>query len=154
MNGRSVVAAAVAACCLAEPAASKTYRVDDSASIPAEASATMRWREMAPRRGASNALDGRTDVLVRLDTSPWMGRHGRVFLVLPEQPIGTVTVEFTTQGRFLSGRLVSGSRALVYAGPINAPTIEERITLSISVEAGRLNATHALRFHFEVDIDE
>jgi len=73
-----------------------TFRVDDSATIPHESSATLRWRQIAPSRGGDNTIEGSTTVQVRLNLAPWLNRSGRVFLVLPEQPIGPVRVSWTT----------------------------------------------------------
>lgn len=134
--------------------AAATYRVDDSATIPQEASATLRWRQFAPgRRSVDNTVEGATAVQVRLNLAPWVKRNGRVFLVLPEQPPGRVTVHWTTQGRLLPGQLVSGQRALVYAGPILSPMLEERLALRIETDGTRLSSTHRLNFHFEIDVD-
>jgi len=131
-----------------------TYRVDDSATIPQEASATLRWRQLAPgRRSVENTVEGGTTVQVRLNLAPWMKRNGRVFLVLPEQPLGRVTVHWSTQGRLLPGQLVSGQRALVYAGPILSPMLEETFALRIETDGTRLSSTHRLNFHFEIDVD-
>jgi hypothetical protein len=135
-------------------AAAATYRVDDSATIPHEASATLRWRQFAPgRRSVDNAVEGGTTVQVRLNLAPWLKRNGRIFLVLPEQPLGRVTTHWTTQGRLLPGQLVSGQRALVYAGPIVSPMLDETLALRIETDGTRLSSTHRLNFHFEIDVD-
>jgi hypothetical protein len=137
-----------------QQAVAATYRVDDSATIPYEASATLRWRQFAPgRRSVDNTVEGGTMVQVRLNLTPWVKRNGRNFLVLPEQPVGRVTAHWTTQGRLLPGQLVSGQRALVYAGPIASPLLDETLTLRIETDGTRLSSTHRLSFHFEIDID-
>jgi len=147
-----VVAALLTA--LPAPVMAATYRVDDSATIPQEASATLRWRQFAPgRRTTDNTVEGGTTVQVRLNLAPWTQRNGRVFMVLPEQPLGRVTVRWTTQGRLLPGQLVSGQRALVYAGPILSPMLEETLALRIETDGTRLSSTHRLNFHFEIDVD-
>lgn len=134
-------------------AGAATYRVDDSATIPAESSATLRWRHFAPSKGGDNTVEGATRVQVRLNLAPWLKRNGRLFLVLPEQPPGQVTVRWTTQGRLLPGQLVSGQRALVYAGPISTPLLDETLLLRIETDGTRLNSTYRLNFHFEIDVD-
>lgn len=153
---------AASACCLMaallvaapEPVAAATYRVDDSTTIPQEASATLRWRQFAPgRRTTDNTVEGGTTVQVRLNTAPWMKRSGRIYMVLPEQPVGRVVVHWSTQGRLLPGQLVSGQRALVYAGPITSPMLEETLALRIETDGTRLSSTHRLNFHFEIDVD-
>ena len=138
---------------LLAPAAAATYRVDDSATIPLESAATLRWRQLAPSRGGDNTVEGSTTVQVRLNLAPWLRRNGRVFLVLPEQPPGRVTARWTTQGRLLPGQLVSGQRALVFAGPIASPLVDETLVLRIETDGTRLSSTHRLNFHFEIDVD-
>jgi len=135
------------------PADAATYRVDDSGTIPFESSATLRWRQVAPSRGGDNAVEGSTTVQVRLNLAPWLKRTGRLFLVLPEQPSGQVAVRWTTQGRLLAGQLVSGQRALVYAGPITTPLVDETLVLRIETDGTRLGSTQRLNFHFEIDVD-
>lgn len=139
--------------CMICVASAATYRVDDSATIPLESSAVLRWRQIAPSRGGDNTVEGTTTVQLRLNLAPWMKRNGRVFLVLPEQPPGRIGVRWTTQGRLLPGQLVSGQRALVYAGPITTPLLDEALTLRIDTDGTRLSSTYRLAFHFEIDVD-
>ena len=138
---------------VAAPAVAATYRVDDSATIPLESSAVLRWRQIAPSRGGDNTVDGSTTVQVRLNLSPWLKRSGRVFLVLPEQPPGRVVVRWTTQGRLLPGQLASGQRALVFTGPIASPVLDETLVLRIETDGTRLSSSYRLAFHFEIDVD-
>jgi hypothetical protein len=76
-----------------------------------------------------------------------------VYLALPEQPVGPVTAEWTTQGKLLPGQLVSGNRTLVYAGPIRTSLLEDTIVLKLSADGRRLISPQRLQFHFEIDID-
>ncbi len=135
------------------PAGAATYRVDDSATIPQESSAILRWRQLAPSRSGDNTVEGGTTVQVRLNLAPWQRRNGRLYLVLPEQPPGRVAVRWTTQGRLLPGQLVTGQRALVFAGPITSPLIDETLVLRIETDGTRLSSSHRLNFHFEIDVD-
>ncbi len=90
---------------------------------------------------------------VRLNLAPWLKRNGRLFLVLPEQSLGQVRASWTTQGRLLPGSLVSGQRALVLAGPIMTPRLDETLVVKIETDGTRLGSAHRLNFHFEIDID-
>jgi len=134
-------------------AAAATYQVDDSLSLPNESSANMKWRSLAPSRQAGNALDGSSIVTVRLKVAPWTNRNAKIYLALPEQPIGTVTAAWSTQGKLLPGELVSGNRTLVYAGVIRAPMIEDTIVLKLTADGRRMTADQRLQFHFEIDVD-
>jgi hypothetical protein len=113
----------------------------------------MQWRSPAPGRGASDEVEGSAVVTVRLNTAPWMNRNGKIFLVLPPVPVGEVTAEWTTQGRLLAGQVRSGSRTLVFAGPIRTSVIEDTILLRISTDGRRLASPQRLAFQFEIDVD-
>jgi hypothetical protein len=147
---RPALAIALVAACGAQAA---TFRVDDSATLPSEAHTTMQWKSPAPGLGASHDVEGRNVITVRLNTAPWINRNGKIFLALPEVPIGEVVAEWTTQGRLLSGQVRSGQRTLVFAGPIRTSLIEDTILLRISTDGRRLGAPQRLDFHFEIDID-
>jgi hypothetical protein len=138
---------------LAAPLDAATFRVDDSGSVPLEPSTQLRWRQVAPSRRPDNTMEGAVNVQVRLNLAPWVGRQGRVFLVLPEQPIGPVRVTWTTQGRLLPGQLVAGQRALVLAGPMTTPRLEDVLLLRLEADGTQLGNTHRLNFHFEIDVD-
>ncbi len=129
-----------------------TYRVDDSATIPPESSA-LRWRQFAPSRGGDNTVEGATTVQVRLNLAPWLKRNGRLFLVLPEQPPGRSACAGRPRGGCCRGNSLSGQRALVYAGPITTPMLDETLMLRIETDGTRLNSTYRLNFHFEIDVD-
>jgi hypothetical protein len=130
-----------------------TYLVDDGTSAPLESTALLRWRHAAPTRSNDNSLEGATAVIVRLNLAPWINRAGRVFLALPQQGTAPVKVSWTTRGRLLPGALTPGNRALVFAGPITTPILEETLTLQIEADGSRLAGTQQLKFHFEIDVD-
>jgi hypothetical protein len=150
MKRRTLLAilALVSAC-----AQAATYRVEEVGTFPQESTAAMRWRQVAPSRGGDNAVEGITTVNVRLNLAPWLRRTGRLFLVLPEQPLTPVRVSWITQGRLLPGQLVSGQRALVYSGPIVTGLLEETLSLKFEADGTRLTAAQRLQFHFEIDVD-
>ena len=112
----------------------------------------MRWRTIAPTRG-DNTVEGSVTVNVRLNLAPWQQKYGRLFLVLPEQPVTPVKVSWTTQGRLQPGQLTSGQRALVYAGPITSAALEETLVLRLEANGARLGSAQRLQFHFEIDVD-
>ena len=145
--------AAVLALLLATSASAATFRVDDSLSLPGESTTPMNWRSLAPSRTASHAVDGTSIVTVRLNLAPWLNRTGKIYMALPEQPIGQVNAEWSTQGRLLPGQLVSGNRTLVFAGPVRAALLEDTIVLKLSADGRRLLAPQRLQFHFEIDVD-
>lgn len=138
---------------VAAAAHAATFPVDDSASLPREGNVQMEWRSLAPNRAVGNAVDGTMIVTVRLNTAPWLNRNGKIYMTLPEQPIGEVTAEWSTQGRLLPGKVASGNRTLVFAGPIRTPLLEDTIALKISADGRRLASSQRLQFNFEIDVE-
>jgi hypothetical protein len=130
-----------------------TYRVDDSASFPRESTTLLQWRQVAPSRGADDALEGTVAVAVRLNTAPWLDQAGRLYLVLPEQGTPLVRVSWRTQGRLLPGQILPGQRVLVFEGPITTPFLDETLALTIEASGESLPGMQPLTFHFEIDVD-
>ena len=130
-----------------------TFRVDDSLTLPNETSTAMKWRSLAPNRAVGHAVEGSSVLTIRLNVAPWLNKSGRVYMGLPEQPIGSVSAEWSTQGKLLPGQLTSGNRTLVYAGPIRARLIEDTIVLRLQAAGRRLAAPQRLQFYFEIDVD-
>jgi hypothetical protein len=138
------------AAALAEAA---TFRVDDSLTLPNETTTPMKWRSLAPSRIAGHAIEGSSVLTIRLNVAPWLNRTGKIYMGLPEQPIGQVDAEWSTQGKLLPGQLASGNRTLVYAGVIRANLIEDTIVLRLQADGRRLAAPQRLQFYFEIDVD-
>lgn len=155
----SQASACAAACLIAFgallPAASiaATFRVDDSTSIPNETNVTMRWKSANPNRLTGNAVEAAILITMRLNVAPWLNKTGKIYMALPQQPIGMVNVEWTTQGRLLPGKLISGERTLVYAGPIRSSTLEDTFAIRVETDGRRLASPQRLLFHFEIDVD-
>jgi hypothetical protein len=137
------------------PAPAATYIVDDTASIPYESNVATRWRDNAATGGRqmSNEIEGAVTITTRLNVQPWQNRNGRIYLALPQQTVGVVNVEWSTQGRLLPGKLQSGERTLIYAGPIRTPVLEDTFIVRVTADGRRVNATQKLKFHFEIDVD-
>jgi hypothetical protein len=145
---------AVLALLAATSAGAATYAVDDTTSIPYETNVSSRWRDSASGgRQMSNEIEGGATVTIRLNLQPWQNRNGRIYLALPQQPIGVVNVEWATQGRMLPGKLQSGERTLVYTGPIRSPFLEDNFSVRVVADGRRVVATQRLQFHFEIDVD-
>ena len=148
------IVAVLAALLAAGVAAAATYVVDDTGTIPYEAQAPTRWRiATGPNRQMSSEIEGAATVNVRLNVQPWQNHNGRIYLALPQQPVGVVNVEWATQGRLLPGKLQSGERTLVYAGPIRTAFLEDNFAVRVVADGRRVNATQRLQFHFEIDVD-
>jgi hypothetical protein len=131
-------------------ARANTSLIDDSGTLPYNAALSMRWQE--PRPGPDgNRLVGTLQLRVRLDVSPWLRRHGHIYMVLPVQQPGGMTASWITHGRLLPGQLASGGRALVYSGLIASPFIEDVVQLTLTVDARRMQQAYPVTFRFEMD---
>jgi hypothetical protein len=128
-----------------------TTPVDDSGTVVMTPTVKMGWQTQLPRGRASALMTGSTPVRVRLNVTPWLRHSGRIYLLLPAQPPGSVHASWTTQGRLLPGQVVSGTRALVYSGPITTPFIEDLLQLEILVDGKQMNQTYNINFRFEMD---
>ena len=157
MNLRHVLAGAVALALASAggtvSATAATYRVDDSATLPAESTALLRWQTAAPTRSRDAVLEGAVAVAVRLNLAPWVGDNARLYLVLPEQGTALTRASWRTQGRLLPGEISPGQRVLVYQGPITSPILEETLTIRIEADGNQMPGMQRLKFHFEIDTE-
>lgn len=133
--------------------AAKTTVIDDSGTLPHDAALSMRWKQPSPRGPEGNTMVGTLDLRVKLNVAHWQKHAGRIYLALPAQAPGPLAVSWTTQGRLLPGRVLSGNRTLVYSGPITTPFIEDMVQLTISVDGRRMQQLYRIDFHFEMDED-
>lgn len=133
--------------------AQQTYRVDDSASQVLASNVRMKWDSIAPRSGENPTVSGDVGILVRLDTSPWVGRQGRIYMMLPAQASGEITATWSSQGRLMPGVLRSGERTLVYAGLLPAGLLEDTLRLTLQADGGKLVRAEQLNFSFEIDVE-
>ncbi len=138
---------------LAGPALANPHRLDDSQSHTVPPNVQMQWRPVAKSRSDVGGMEAWLRVNVRIDTSEWIGRSGRVYMVLPRDETSTIEAVWTTQGRLLGGRLVSGERALVYAGQIPGATLQDQFHVRLRSGADWQSNTRRLNFHFEFDAD-
>jgi len=135
-----------------QPVQSRTVIIDDSGTLPYDTPLSLNWQQRSPFGLGANRLTGTLTVRVKLNVAPWLRRSGRIYLVLPAQPPGAMTVTWSTQGRLLPGTLSAGTRALVYSGPITTPFIEDVLQLSLTVDASRLQPQqYHVNFNFEMD---
>ncbi len=89
------------------------------------------------------------DVEVRLNTSGYIGKKGRIYLALPRQIDGFngsqgFSLAWKTTGIFVSGATSPGNRALIFEGLIGSPLLTEFFTFTLKLDANRL--TGKLRY--------
>jgi hypothetical protein len=146
-----LAAAMLALACVNAAHASNVFRVDDSGSQPVEAQSQMRWKSLVPNGADANEVETVVRVNIKLDTRPWQGRRGRIYMALPPVPVGQLNVEWTTQGRLQPGRLVSGGRGLVYQGPITTQILDDVMIVNIVGDGRRISSPQRLQFYFEIE---
>lgn len=140
-------------CWVASSAWSNPHRLDDSLSHTIPPNVQMQWLPLTPGTPFAGGMEARLRVNVRIDTRDWLGRSGRIYMVLPRDEASAVEATWSSRGRLLPGRLVSGERALVYSGTLNAPTLEDQLQVRLRSNADWQSNTRRLNFHFELDAD-
>ena len=148
----AVLAALLASGLVNAAGAPSAQRLDDSLSHTVPPNVQLQWRPLPPSAGAALSMEGWVRVNVRIDTAPVAGRPGRVYMVLPPEQRGLELV-WTSQGRLLPGRLTPGQRALVYAGTLPGPALEDQIHVRLRSGADWRSNSRRLNFHFELDAD-
>lgn len=130
----------------------QSLRVDDSGTVVLDPVLTMQWKPVG-RTGASSIVSAETRVSVQLNLANWIGRSGRIYMLLPRTSGPSVRATWTTGGGLLPGTLISGDRTLVYAGPISAPIMRDQINIKLEADGSRLESPEALGFGFEISLD-
>lgn len=132
--------------------AATTALVDDSATVVLDGTPAMAWR-VVPPKNRDNTIVGRTRVNIRLATTPWVGKTGKIYMLLPAESASSVIIKWRSQGRLLEGQLTPGGRTLVYAGPIRDARLEDVFDINVEADGARINNIQRLRFYFEIDVD-
>lgn len=132
--------------------AATTALVDDSATVVLDGAPAMAWR-LIPPNNRDNTIVGRSRVNIRLATSPWLGKTGKIYMLLPPESASSVKVKWRSQGRLLEGQLGPGGRTLVYAGTIRQALLEDVFDINIEADGSKISSVQRLRFYFEIDVD-
>lgn len=134
------------------PACAKSVVLDDSGTQALEPAVALHWKSVAPgRSGNGNLMTGSTTFRVRVNVAPWLKRNARIYLLLPTQEPGPVTVSWTTQGKLLPGQLQSGNRVLVFSGLITRPYLEDEVTFLFNVNGALVRRAFPVNFQFVMD---
>ena len=153
MTAARTLTALVLGLLLGSAALANPHRLDDSASHTVPPNVQMQWRPLSARGGAEPGMEAWLRVNLRIDTRAWVGRSGRIYMVLPRDESASLEAVWTTQGHLLPGRLVPGERTLVHAGPITSATLEDQILVRLRTGADWQGNSRRLNFHFEFDAD-
>ncbi|RJP63641.1 MAG: hypothetical protein C4535_18760 [Comamonadaceae bacterium] len=153
MSLRKRLAIAAVGGLMAASAWANPHRLDDSLSHTVPPNVQMQWLPLTPGQSFAGGMEAWLRVNIRIDTRNWVGRSGRVYMVLPRDQASNVEAVWTTQGRLQPGRLVSGERTLVFAGQISSPTLEDQFQVRLRSNPDWQSNTRRLNFHFELDVD-
>lgn len=126
--------------------------VDDSATVVLDPVPQMSWRNHSPK-SRDNAIVGQTRVNVKLTTSPWLGRKGKIYMVMPAETTGSVMITWRGKGQLGDGKLRSGGRTLVYNGTIRSPRIEDIWEVQIEADGTRISQAQQMRIYFEIEVE-
>jgi len=128
-----------------------TYRLNDTGTITGSPVA-MKWKHFSKRITRDNEVQGVTTVFVNMNVLAWIGKNANIYLSLPAQSIGMVTINWTTKGTLLPGTLIAGTRTLIYSGTIQSSYLNDTLTLSILADGTKLTSMQNFEFHFEIDV--
>jgi len=138
----------------ARVAATTSIPIDDSGTQLLEPAVSMRWQSAIPQRSGNNRLmTGTTQVRLRMNVSRWMRHYAHIYLVLPAQPPGSIIASWNTEGVLRPGKVSSGSRTLIYAGPIMQPFMQDVLTMQFIVDGTLMQRPTQVNFRLEMDQD-
>lgn len=135
------------------PQRSSALQVDDSGTVVLDPVLEMKWQGAGGEMPATALVSGSTRVSLQLNLAAWSGRSGRIYMTLPRTSGPTVRATWRAGGTLLSGSLISGDRAVVYAGRINGPVLRDVIDIKLEADGARLVEPEVLAFSFEIEID-
>ena len=154
------IVAALIVACLASFATAAATRLDDSASPRARVDVSPRWLHTGegltdPARLNAMVAEVR-NLEVRLNTSAFVGKRGRIYLTVPAFTVGLqspsgLRVEWRTRGTLMAGSALPGTRSVVYDGPITKALLADFMDFSLFLDARYVQA--GLRFEpvFEIE---
>ena len=129
------------------------HRLDDSLSHTVPPNVQMQWLPLKSGQPFAGGMEAWLRVNIRIDTRDWVGRTGRIYMVLPRDQASSIEAVWSTLGRLQPGRLLSGERTLVFAGRIPGTTLEDQMQVRLRSNADWQSNSRRLNFHFELDVD-
>ena len=145
-------ALAAALIVLATAADAATYRVDDTGTYLSQPTTPMRWRQLVPGRAGDHTVEGRVNVALRLNLSPWLNRPARLYMGLAPTDGEQLVATWRTQGRLLPGTVRGGGRTLVFEGVVREPFLQESIVLDLMADGRTVERAQSLQFFFEIEV--
>lgn len=132
--------------------AQRISRIDDSRTVVLTPIVKMDW---ASEEVKNTAMIGTMVVDVHLNLEKWQGQTGNIYMLLSSSSSPDWIVKWkSTSGKLRDGGLRYSERTLVYSGPINFNSIEDRLQFSLSKNAAlveRRNEKIEFLFEFETN---
>jgi hypothetical protein len=136
-------------------------RLDDSLSTRQQFDLDLVWKQQGNTENLDtrelNALTAQARyVEIRLNTAPYVGQRGRIFLALPLNIRGTadasaLRMSWTTNGLFSNGSLTAGNRVKLFDGDITEPVMTDVFDIIFEIDARQVY--NNLRFEPVYDIE-
>jgi hypothetical protein len=136
-------------------------RLDDSLSTRQQFDVDLVWKERHNTENLDtrelNALIARArDVEIRLNTAPYIGQRGRIYITLPLNIRGTadssaLRMSWTTNGLFSNGSLTAGNRVRLFEGEITERVMTDVFDITFEIDARQVY--NNLRFEPIYDIE-
>jgi hypothetical protein len=130
-----------------------SFAVSDAQSQVLDVQMPLKWRALSPSQG-DHRVQGVTQVRVKLDTQPWRGQTGRIYMALAPQAGSTITAHWSARNAVLLGGQLSsaGQRGLVWSGVVPGDLLDDVLTVTIEADGRLLSSPQFLRFYFEIDV--
>jgi hypothetical protein len=136
-------------------------RLDDSLSTQQQIEVDLKWKEQYNTENLDtrelNALIAQArHVEIRLNTAPYIGQRGRIFITLPLNIRGTadssaLRMSWTTNGLFSNGSLTAGNRVKLFEGEITERVMTDVFDITFEIDARQVY--NNLRFEPVYDIE-
>ncbi|HEX4327454.1 MAG TPA: hypothetical protein VH105_11590 [Burkholderiales bacterium] len=161
MNLPAFCAGMLAALLCAAPARAAPVRLDDSLSSAPRIYLRQEWRDTFPVPGRGPdllSILARASVEVRLKTDSYVGRHARIFLVLPSIANSgalppDMRIEWRTRGAMHAGIASPGTRTLVYEGRIGATVTGDWFDFFVTADSRTLGSNVQFQPYFELETE-
>ena len=137
-------------------------RLDDSLSPRQQFDIDLGWKDQYSTETLDtrelNALIARAQhVEVRLNTAPYVGQRGRIFISLPLNIRGAadssaLRMSWTTNGLFASGSLTAGNRVKLFEGKIMEPVMTEIFDMTFEIDARQVFNDLRLEPVYDIEI--
>jgi hypothetical protein len=147
--------------CLFIISTASAERLDDSLSTQQQFDLDLNWKQQRNTDKLDdrdfNALTARAShVEVRLNTSRFVGQHGKIFISLSVNIRGAgdltdLRMSWETNGTFASGSVTTGNRAKLFEGEITNEVMSDVFDITFDIDARQVY--NNLRFQpvFEIE---